>query len=98
MAAQLCDADTPSGEQPADDASAAASPAARQRHSNSDAAAPGSALRAAADRGLEPRLADLPAEDRQLVAEHEDLELLRLIAARDEHDQVEQPADEDVQR
>ena len=38
--------------------------------------------------GLEAWLADLPAEDRQLVAEHENLELLPTIAASEEHDQL----------
>ena len=47
---------------------------------------------------LEPRLADLPAQDRQLVAEHENLELLRTIAAREQHDQLQQPTDDDVER
>jgi hypothetical protein len=46
---------------------------------------------------FEPRLAHLPAEDRQLVAEHENLELLPTIAAGEEHDQLQQPANEDVQ-
>jgi hypothetical protein len=38
---------------------------------------------------LKPRLADLPAEDRQLMAEHENLELLLTIAAGEEHDQLQ---------
>jgi hypothetical protein len=46
---------------------------------------------------LEPRLADLPAENRQLMPEHENFQLLRAIAASDHHDQLQQPADEDVQ-
>jgi hypothetical protein len=72
--------------------------AARESYSNGGAGARGSTLRVAADRGLEPRLADLPAKDRQLVAEHEDLELLLTITAAEQNDQLEQPADEDVQR
>jgi hypothetical protein len=48
--------------------------------------------------GLEPRLADLPAEDRQLVAEHENLEFLRPFLPTEEHDQLQQPAHDDVQR
>jgi hypothetical protein len=47
---------------------------------------------------LKPRLTDLPAEDRQLVAKHENLELLPTIAAGEEHDQLQQPANEDVER
>jgi hypothetical protein len=46
---------------------------------------------------LESRPVDLPAKDRQLVAEHEDLQLLRSVAAPNEHDQLEQPAGHDVQ-
>jgi len=46
--------------------------------------------------GLEPRPADLAAKDRQLVPEHEDLELLRSVAAAEEHDQLEQAAQGDV--
>jgi hypothetical protein len=46
--------------------------------------------------GLEPWLANLPAQNRQLVAEHQDLELLPTVAAGDEHDQLQQPADDDV--
>jgi hypothetical protein len=46
---------------------------------------------------LEPRPVDLPAKDRKLVAEQENLELLRSIAASDEHDQLQQAADDDVQ-
>jgi hypothetical protein len=36
-------------------------------------------------------------EDGQLVAEHEDLELLGSVAAANEHDQLEQPADNGVE-
>jgi hypothetical protein len=45
----------------------------------------------------EPRLTDLPAKDRQLVPEHKNLQLLRTITAPDENDQLQQPADDDVQ-
>jgi hypothetical protein len=42
---------------------------------------------------LEPRLADLPAKNRELVPEHENLELLlRSIAARERHHQLEERA------
>ena len=44
--------------------------------------------------GLKPP--DLAAENRQLVAEHEDLELLNSLAAAEEHDELEQATD-DVQ-
>ncbi len=47
--------------------------------------------------GFKPRLADLPAKDRQLVAQHENLELLLTIAAGDEHDQLQQAADKNIQ-
>jgi hypothetical protein len=46
---------------------------------------------------VEGRPPDLAAEDRQLVAEHEDLELLRSIATAEEHDEVEQATDDDAQ-
>jgi hypothetical protein len=46
---------------------------------------------------LESRLPDLAAKNRQLVAEHKNLELLRLVAAPNEHDQLQQAADDDVQ-
>jgi hypothetical protein len=48
-------------------------------------------------RKLEPRPADLPAKDRQLVPEHEYLQLFRPITASAENDQLQQPADDDVQ-
>jgi hypothetical protein len=38
----------------------------------------------------------LPAKDRQLVPEHEDLEFLRSVASSDEHDQLQQAAEDDV--
>jgi len=38
---------------------------------------------------LEARPPDLAAENRQLVAEHEDLQLLGSIAAAEEHDELE---------
>jgi hypothetical protein len=46
---------------------------------------------------LEARAADLAAKDRQLVAEHENLELLGSIPAAEEHDELQQTADDDVQ-
>jgi len=46
---------------------------------------------------LKSRLSGLPAKDRQLVAEHEDLQLLRSVASSDEHDQLQQATDDDVQ-
>ena len=45
---------------------------------------------------LEPRLADLPAKDRQLVAEHENLKLLRPLTTPNEHDQLKQATEHDV--
>jgi hypothetical protein len=36
-------------------------------------------------------------QDRQLVTQHEDLDFLRAVAARDQHHQLKQPAGEDVQ-
>jgi hypothetical protein len=38
---------------------------------------------------LKPWLADPAAEDRQLVAKHENLELLRPLAPREEHEQFQ---------
>ena len=46
---------------------------------------------------LEAWATDLAAKDRQLVTEHENLELLRLIAAAEEHDELQHTADDDVQ-
>ena len=46
---------------------------------------------------LEPRLANLPAKNRQLVPEHENLELLRPLATPEEHHELQQAADDDVQ-
>jgi hypothetical protein len=46
--------------------------------------------------GSESRLVDLPAKDRQLVAEQGDLHPLGSVAAADEHDQLQQPTDHDV--
>jgi hypothetical protein len=46
---------------------------------------------------LESRPPALAAKDRQLVPEHEDLEFLRSVASYDEHDQLQQAADNDVQ-
>jgi hypothetical protein len=67
--------------------------------------APRRAREDAAERGeqqpvalLEPRPVHLPPQDRQLVTQPEDLQLLRTFAAREQHDQREQPAREDVQK
>jgi hypothetical protein len=46
---------------------------------------------------LEARPADPAAKDRQLMAEQQNLELLRSILAPEEHEQLEQAADDDVQ-
>jgi hypothetical protein len=46
---------------------------------------------------LEARPPDLATKDRQLVAKHEDLDLLGAISTADEHDELEQAADHDVQ-
>jgi len=46
--------------------------------------------------GLEPRPVDLAAKNRQLVAEHENLQLLGSVAAADKHNQLQQAADDDV--
>jgi hypothetical protein len=45
---------------------------------------------------LESRAPALPAKDRELVPEHEDLEFLRSVASSDEHDQLQQAAEDDV--
>jgi hypothetical protein len=45
---------------------------------------------------LEPRRADLPAKNRQLMPEHENLQLLRPVTTPEEHYQLEQAADDDV--
>jgi hypothetical protein len=45
-----------------------------------------------------PRPVDLAAKDREFVAEYKDLQLLRAIAAAEEHDQLEQAADNEVKR
>jgi hypothetical protein len=42
------------------------------------------------------RPAHLPAQDRQLVTKDQDLQLLRAFAAREQHDQLEPPADDDI--
>jgi hypothetical protein len=46
---------------------------------------------------LEPRPPDLTAKDRQHVAEHENLQLLRSITSPDEHDQLQQATDDNVE-
>jgi hypothetical protein len=45
---------------------------------------------------LEPRLADLPAKNRQLVPEHEDLQLFRPLTPAEKNDQLEQAVEDDV--
>lgn len=45
----------------------------------------------------EARPPDLAAENRQFVAKHEDLELLGSIPAAEEHDELQQTADDDVE-
>ena len=47
---------------------------------------------------LEPRLTGLSAKDRQLMAEHEDLEFLRPFLPTEEKDQLQEPAHDNVQR
>ncbi len=44
----------------------------------------------------EPRTGDLPTQDRQLVPKDENLELLRALVAREQHDQLEQTAHDDA--
>lgn len=46
---------------------------------------------------LEAQPPDPAAKDRQLVAKHENLELLGSIATTEEHDELEQATDDDVQ-
>ena len=46
---------------------------------------------------LEPRLSDLPAKNRQLVPEHENLQLSRRLTTPEEHHELLQAADDDVQ-
>src|SRR6266496_421409 len=43
---------------------------------------------------LKPGPSDLAAKDRQLVPEHEDLQLLGSVAAPDEHDQLQHTVDD----
>jgi hypothetical protein len=40
----------------------------------------------------------LPAEDRQLVPEHENLEFLRTVGAGEQHQKPQQPTDDEVER
>jgi hypothetical protein len=47
---------------------------------------------------LEPGPVGLAAKDRELVAKHENLQLLRAVAPTDQDDQLQQAADDDVQR
>jgi hypothetical protein len=46
---------------------------------------------------LEPRLFRLPAKNRQLVPKHKNLQLFRPLATPEQHDQLQQAADDDVQ-
>ena len=46
---------------------------------------------------LEARAAGLASKDRQLVAKHQNLELLGSVAATEEHDELQQAADNDIQ-
>jgi len=46
---------------------------------------------------LNPRPANLSAKDRQLVPEHENLQLLRTITSREQHDQLQQLSNDDIQ-
>jgi hypothetical protein len=45
---------------------------------------------------LEPRMANLPTKNRQLVAEDKNLQLLRALTAAEKHDQLKQAAEEEV--
>jgi hypothetical protein len=45
---------------------------------------------------LEPRLSDLPARNRQLVSENENLQLLRTLTTPEEHHELQQAAHDDV--
>jgi len=47
--------------------------------------------------GLEAWPLDLAVKNRQLVAEHKNLQLLGSVAAPEEHDQLKQAADDDVE-
>jgi hypothetical protein len=76
---------------------------AQKRLRPNEEGVPGAARQHATERGqqqpvvyLQSRPARLPAKNRQLVSEHEDLQLLRSITAANEHDQLEQPADNEV--
>jgi hypothetical protein len=44
-----------------------------------------------------PRLPDLPAKDRKLVPEHENLEILRPITAPKQNHELQQAANDDIQ-
>src|SRR6185437_6488266 len=46
---------------------------------------------------LKPRPLDLAAKDRELVAEHENLQILLAVSATDQDDQLEQTADNEVE-
>jgi hypothetical protein len=45
---------------------------------------------------LESRPTCLPTKNGELMAEHENLQLLRPIASSDEHDQLQQAANDDI--
>jgi hypothetical protein len=46
---------------------------------------------------LEPRSIGVPAKNRQLVSKHANLQLFRPITSAEEHDQLQQPSNDDVQ-
>jgi hypothetical protein len=45
---------------------------------------------------LEPRLPDLPTKNRQLMPQHQNLQLLRPLAPPQQHHQFQHAADDDV--
>ena len=47
---------------------------------------------------LEPRSTSLPTKNRQLMPKHEDLQLLRPVTPSEEHEQLQQPTNDHVQR
>jgi hypothetical protein len=47
--------------------------------------------------GFETRTRDLALQDRELVAQHEDLDIFRTIAARAEYEQVDHESDNTVE-
>ncbi len=73
----------------------------RGRTTNADQRRRASSREAAAGRPgrvLQLRLADLSAQDRQLVAQHDDLEVLRGATPEPEQHDTEHPPDEDVEK